>query len=147
VDARVERWLSALEATIRKADESFSEIDMHESEHNTALIKKYTEKLAEIATTVADAAAVAKAGRAKQDELTKLAAELRATKDGLKEEFALRRLITCDSMISCLHRQIHAKDAARSRNRAKLLTAWQRAECLGSSLTRKGSSTAKMFRS
>ena len=62
--------LSALEATTREADESFSEIDTCESEHNTALIKQYTEKLAEIATTVADAAAVAKAGRAKQDELT-----------------------------------------------------------------------------
>ena len=77
----MERWLSALEATTREADESFSEIDTYESEHDTALIKQHIEKLAEIATTVADAAAVAKAGCAKQDELTKLAAELRATKE------------------------------------------------------------------
>jgi hypothetical protein len=68
--ASIGKLLSALEATTREADESFSEIDTYESEHNTALIKQYTEKLAEIATTVADAAAVAKAGCAKQDELT-----------------------------------------------------------------------------
>ncbi|MGD1881202.1 MAG: TrlF family AAA-like ATPase [Paracoccaceae bacterium] len=88
IDEIVADWHAIIDDSVTEAEESISQLEKHNSEHNAEFFARYDAKLKELKGTVATAKVLVSTIKSKSTDLGTLRKELEGVRDGLKEEFA-----------------------------------------------------------